>query len=87
MKLLLILLLIPLLALAEDNPRRGTNWSDAAIPTAEALNRYAERKLYEELKRLIQIGQHARYAERRVALIDYPLYPYLEYTTRTGSRG
>ena len=80
MKLLLTLLLIPLLALAEDNPRRGTNWSDAAIPTAEALNRYAERKLYEELKRLIQIGQHARYAERRVALIDYPLYPYLEYT-------
>ncbi|MEX2327476.1 MAG: hypothetical protein WD558_07075, partial [Pseudomonadales bacterium] len=47
------------------------------------LSRYEQRALYQEAIELIKAGrQKARVKEIKNSLVDYPLYPYIEYTEK-----
>tara|TARA_Y100001934_G_scaffold37082_1_gene42818 strand:- start:264 stop:2273 length:2010 start_codon:yes stop_codon:yes gene_type:complete len=78
-KTLLIALLLALsaapFARADDAVQFGL---EPGAPVAH--EQFEARKRYRELKRLIESGQHSRYADRRGELSDYPLFAYLEYT-------
>lgn len=58
-------------------------------PTRPLLgaNRAAEREQYLAALSAIKQGQHSRYLRLRADLVQYPLYPYLEYTDKIYNLG
>lgn len=46
------------------------------------LSRFEQRELYKEAIAHIKSGRRSAYLKLRDELIDYPLYPYLEYTDK-----
>jgi soluble lytic murein transglycosylase len=55
---------------------RGENYQ----PTSSV--RFEQRKAYRQAIHLITSGQRSRYLKMKDALVDYPLFPYLDYTDR-----
>lgn len=47
--------------------------------TPPPITRYEQRELYRNALHYIRSGQISRYREAQDSLVDYPLYPYLEY--------
>ena len=45
-------------------------------------SRFEQRQLYKQLIYLIKTNQRSKYRAKQSQLIDYPLYPYLEYTEK-----
>jgi soluble lytic murein transglycosylase len=45
-------------------------------------SRYEQRERYKDLLAQIKTNQHSRYEANKNELLDYPLYPYLEYQSK-----